>query len=151
MCGCDEVDVNASHTRLDGGAHAIPDPDAERDTRGREWLSRCADRHITKARTRPGATAHTSTDDASSTSTVRWNRRAIPLFRVRGGEVGRVNAYLSIAQYRAVLAAHDERRGRSRPSATGAAAGASVVVLKQFYPLDASAIDASLEVRRGLE
>jgi membrane-associated phospholipid phosphatase len=85
----------------------------------------------------------------SSTSTVRWNRRAIALFRVRGGDVGRVNAYLSIAQYRAVLAAQDERHGQSRPSPAGAAAGASVVVLEQFYPLDAGAIDASLEAQRA--
>src|SRR5262245_15731640 len=88
----------------------------------------------------PVATASVA-KDASSRSSVRWNRRAVALFRVRGGDVGRIDAYLSIAQYRAVLAAHDERHGKSRPSAAGAAAGASVVVLKQFYPLDAAAID----------
>jgi len=89
------------------------------------------------------------TNDESSTSTVRWNRRAIALFRVRGGDVGRINAYLSIAQYRAVLAAQDDRHGKSRPSAAGAAAGASVVVLKQFYPLDAAALNAQLEAQRA--
>ena len=94
------------------------------------------------------ATARTA-NDVSSTSTVRWNRRAIALFRVRGGDVGRVNAYLSIAQYRAVLAAQSKRHGTSRPSAAGAAAGASVVVLKQFYPLDAAALDAQLEAQRA--
>ena len=94
------------------------------------------------------ATARTANDE-SSTSTVRWNRTAIALFRMRGGDIGRVNAYLSIAQYRAVLAAQDERHGQSRPSAAGAAAGASVVVLKRFYPLDAGAIDASLEAQRA--
>jgi membrane-associated phospholipid phosphatase len=96
----------------------------------------------------PGATVQAAANQASSTSTVRWNRRAIALFRARGGDVGRINAYLSIAQYRAVLAAQDERHGQSRPSPAGAAAGASVVVLKQFYPLDASAIDAQLEAQR---
>src|SRR5262245_32406141 len=88
-------------------------------------------------------------NDVSSTSTVRWSRRSIALFRTRGGDVGRINAYLSIAQYRAVLAAQDERHAQSRPSPAGAAAGASVVVLKQFYPLDAAAIDAALEVQRA--
>ena len=88
-------------------------------------------------------------NDASSTSTVRWNRRSVALFRVRGGDVGRINAYLSIAQYRAVLAAQAERHGSSRPSLAGAAAGASVVVLKRFYPLDASALDAQLEAQRA--
>jgi len=96
---------------------------------------------------RPGTTAHAA--DASSTSSVRWNRRAVALFRARGGDVCRINSYLSIAQYRAVLAAQDERHGRSRPSPAAAAAGASVVVLKQFYPLDASAIDAQLEAQRA--
>jgi membrane-associated phospholipid phosphatase len=80
---------------------------------------------------------------------VRWNRRSIALFRVRGGDVGRINAYLAIAQYRAVLAAQAERHGQSRPSSAGAAAGASVVVLKQFYPLDASALDAQLDAQRA--
>ena len=94
------------------------------------------------------ATARTA-NDVSSTSTVRWNRRAIALFRVRGGDVGRVNAYLSIAQYRAVLAAQSKRHGTSRPSPAGAAAGASVVVLKQFYPLDVAALDAQLEAQRA--
>src|SRR5262245_6200101 len=88
-------------------------------------------------------------NDLSSTSTVRWNRRSVALFRVRGGDVGRINAYLSIAQYRAVLAAQAERHGSSRPSLAGAAAGASVVVLKQFYPLDAAAIDAQLDAQRS--
>ena len=48
--------------------------------------------------------------EAPSTSTVRWNRRSVALFRARGGDVGRINSYLSIAQYRAVLAAQAERR-----------------------------------------
>jgi len=87
--------------------------------------------------------------EAPSTSTVRWNRRSVALFRARGGDVGRINSYLSIAQYRAVLAAQAERHGQSRASAAGAAAGASVVVLKQFYPLDATAIDAQLEAQRA--
>ena len=88
-------------------------------------------------------------NDASSTSTVRWNRRSVALFRARGGDVGRINSYLSIAQYRAVLAVLDARHGDSRPSPAGAAAGASVVVLKQFYPLDAAALDAQLEAQRA--
>ena len=96
----------------------------------------------------PGTPAR-ATNDVSSTSTVQWNRRSVALFRARGGDVGRINAYLSIAQYRAVLAAQDGRHGQSRPSPAGAAAGASVVVLKQFYPLDAGAIDAQLEAQRA--
>jgi membrane-associated phospholipid phosphatase len=87
-------------------------------------------------------------NNASSTSSARWNRRAIALFRARGGGPSRPNTYLSIAQYRAVLEAMDERHGQTRPSLAGAAAGASVVVLKQFYPLDAAALDAALAAQR---
>lgn len=97
----------------------------------------------------PSTTARAAATEASSTSTVRWNRRSVALFRARGGDVGRINAYLSIAQYRAVLAAQAERHGKSRPSPAGAAAGASVVVLEQFYPLDAAAIDAQLQAQRA--
>lgn len=86
---------------------------------------------------------------SSSTSSVQWNREAIALFKLRGGNPGRSNAYLALAQYRAVLAAADARHGRTRPSLAGAAAGASVVVLKQFYPLDHAAIDARLELQRA--
>jgi membrane-associated phospholipid phosphatase len=88
-------------------------------------------------------------NDAPQPSSVRWNRAAIALFRARGGNVGRLTAYLSLAQYRAVLAAQDERHGQDRPSPAGAAAGASVVILKQFYALDAAAIDAALTTQRA--
>lgn len=115
-------------------------------------LGACSDTPMaTRTSDRPVSTrsSFTATAGARSTSTVRWNRRAIALFRARGGDVGRINAYLSIAQYRAVLAAYDERHAQSRPSPAGAAAGASVVVLKQFYPLDAGALDAQLEAQRA--
>lgn len=85
---------------------------------------------------------------STPTSSVRWNRKAIGFFRARGGNAGRINVYLSIAQYRAVLAARDARSRSAHPSLAGAAAGASVVVLKQFYPLDAAAIDAELAAQR---
>jgi len=84
-----------------------------------------------------------------STSTVRWNRKAIALFRARGGNAGRVDAYVSLAQYRAALAANDAKQGRSQPSLAAAVAAASVVVLKQFYPLDAASIDALLAEQRA--
>lgn len=82
-------------------------------------------------------------------STVRWHRKAIDLFRARGGPFGRRLSYLSLAQYRAVLAARDGTDGRIHPSLAAAAAGASVVVLKQYYPLDAQAIEAMLDAQRA--
>ncbi len=82
-------------------------------------------------------------------SSVRWNRKAIDLFRARGGPFGRPLSYLSLAQYRAVLAAKDGKDGSVHPSLAAAAAGASVVVLKRFYPLDAEAIDDMLDAQRA--
>lgn len=86
---------------------------------------------------------------STPTSSVRWNRKAMTFFRARGGNAGRVNAYVSIGQYRAVRAALRAQTRREHPSLAGAAAGASVVLLKQFYPLDAAAIDAELEAQRA--
>ena len=77
-------------------------------------------------------------------ASVHWNQRAIQLFRARGGNPGRALAYLSVAQYRAVLAAGQAAEGAIRPSPAGAAAGASVVVLSQFYPLDSATLEAEL-------
>ena len=97
-----------------------------------------------------GTALNASANDAFTTSTVRWNRMSIALFRARGNpNAGRTSAYLSLAQYRAVLAAQDARHGKSRPSLAGAAAGASVVVLNAFFPLDAAAIDAALAAQRA--
>jgi hypothetical protein len=90
-----------------------------------------------------------SSEAVTGTSTARWNRKAMALFRARGGNAGRVNAYVSLAQYRAALAADQAKDGRSRPSLASAVAGASVVVLKQFYTLDAASIDAELAAQRA--
>ena len=109
----------------------------------------CVDAPTTATRpvARPTASA-SATDDSHPISSVRWNRKAMALTRLRGNSPARPNAYLSIAQYRAVLAAQDARHGHERPSLAGAVAGASVVLLKQFYPLDAAGIDAELEQQR---
>ena len=79
---------------------------------------------------------------------MQWNRKTIALFRARGGDVGRIATYVSLAQYRAALAADDDRHGKTRPSIAGAVAGASVVVLKQFYPLDAATMETELDAQR---
>ncbi len=85
----------------------------------------------------------------NSTSTARWNRKAIALFKARGGNPGRINAYLSVAQYQAALAAEAAKHGQYRPSPAGAVAAASRIVLKQFYLLDGASIDAELVAQRG--
>lgn len=109
------------------------------------------------------ATAHLEDgDDAALSarepgSSVRWIRTAGTIFRSRLGggpppNAGRIEAYLSLAQYRAARVA---ARGRDLASPgtesmiAGAIAGASVVVLKEFYPLDGPVIDAELAGQRG--
>jgi membrane-associated phospholipid phosphatase len=104
-----------------------------------------------------GSTAHAqaATPDVAAAkfwetgASVHWNRRAIQLFRARGGGPGRVNAYLSIAQYRAVLAAQADNSGPPHASPAAAAAGASVVVLKQFYALDAATLEDEIATQRS--
>lgn len=82
-------------------------------------------------------------------STVHWNRRAIDLFRARGGNPGRINAYLSVAQYRAVLAARADASRPPHASPAAASAGAAVVVLKQFYPADAVTLENEIAAQRS--
>ena len=107
-------------------------------------------------RSEEGHTAARSSAEAGST--VRWNRKAVEIFRSRlipgspPPAAGRIHAYLSLAQYRAVLAAREQRHQMlpdSRPSLAGAAAGAAVVVLSQFYPLDVPIIEAELAAQRA--
>ena len=75
-------------------------------------------------------------------ATTRWNERAIALLSTRppatNGQsaVSRMLTYLSVAQYRAVLAAENGKDGSLHPSVPAAVGGASVVVLSSFFPLD---------------
>lgn len=110
----------------------------------------CSESVTSSGPTAPDRTSTSAVESREVGSSVRWNRRAIALFRARGGTPpGRILTYLSLAQYRAVLAAEDGRKGNKGPSPAAAAAGASVVVLKQFYPLDAAALEAELDAQRA--
>ena len=80
-------------------------------------------------------------------SSVKWNRRSVALFRARGGNPGRAMTYLSLAQYRAVLAAMAGKDQSMHPSLAAAAAGASVAVLVRFYPLDSATLEAELDAQ----
>jgi len=88
-------------------------------------------------------------DSTRVSASVRWNQRAVALVVARppagNGQaaVSRILTYLSLAQYRAVLAA--QAAGGSRPPSVAAAVGgASAVVLGSFFPLDVAAIEAQL-------
>lgn len=80
-------------------------------------------------------------------SAVAWNQTARDLLALRTTSPvveGRVLAYLAVAQYNAVNTAHDSVDRGLRPSPGAAIAGASVVVLKNFFPLDHALIDGRL-------
>ncbi len=118
---------------------------------GAMLASACADAPTANAPVvvAPTPPAVAANDVVTTTSTVRWNRKAISLFRARGGNAGRVNAYLSLAQYRAAMAADQVSHGHTLPSMAAAVASASAVILKQFYPLDLASIDAELATQRA--
>lgn len=81
-------------------------------------------------------------------ASVAWNNVARDLIRTRNVAAvfpqGRILTYLSVAQYNAIVAAEDAKDGGVHASPAAAAAGASVVVLKKFFPLDAATLDATL-------
>jgi hypothetical protein len=81
-------------------------------------------------------------------SSVAWNQTARDLIAARAvaspiAQV-RILAYLSVAQYNAVVAAEGAKDRGSHPSPAAAAGGASVVVLKSFFPDDANLLEATL-------
>jgi hypothetical protein len=83
-------------------------------------------------------------------ATTRWNRRALDLVGLRPPANGqaatsRILTYLSIAQYRAVLAANEGKAGNNHPSVPAAVGAASVQVLSAFFPLDAAQIESMFE------
>ena len=61
----------------------------------------------------------------------------------------RVFAYLSLAQYRAVVAAHDSRGRPPHASPSGAASAASAVVLAALFPHDASFFESQLRAQES--
>jgi len=57
-------------------------------------------------------------------------------------------AYLSLAQYNAVIAAEDGQEGATHPSEQGAVAGASAAVLAYFYPDEQVFLDGQVSAQR---
>ena len=103
-----------------------------------------------------GPTEPVRPDDAQSSavkfweagSSVAWNQTARDLIVARAvaspiAQV-RILAYLSVAQYNAVVAAEDAKDGGRHASPAAAAGGASVVLLKSFFPADAALLEATL-------
>jgi membrane-associated phospholipid phosphatase len=84
------------------------------------------------------------------TASTRWNRRVADLVALRPPANGqaatsRILTYLSLAQYRAVLAAEGAKDRSMHPSSSAAVGGASVAVLSRFFPLDSATLEAQLD------
>jgi membrane-associated phospholipid phosphatase len=86
-------------------------------------------------------------------SSIAWNQTARDLIATRAVTSPivqvRIMTYLSVAQYNAIVAAEDGKNGADHPSAGGAAAGASLVVLKSFFPLDHALLDGRLAAQES--
>jgi membrane-associated phospholipid phosphatase len=84
--------------------------------------------------------------DTVSTS-ARWNQRAVALVVARqpasNGQavVSRILTYVSLAQYRAVVAAQAASTQAKAPSVIAAVVGASAAVLESYFPLDSAATE----------
>jgi len=107
----------------------------------------CADRPTESLR--PPAAQRDVVKFWEATATTRWNQRATDLVTQRPpanaqAAVSRILTYLSLAQYRAVLAAEAGKVKSMHPSVSAAVGGASAAVLKSFFPLDATTIEGQL-------
>ncbi len=83
------------------------------------------------------------------TASTRWNERATVLLALRPpgnaqAAASRMLTYLSLAQYRAALAAEAGTDGAMHPSVSAAVGGASAAVLNAFFPLDVATIEGQL-------
>lgn len=90
------------------------------------------------------------------TASTRWNRRVGEFLALRlpsNGQAAtsRILTYLSLAQYRAVLAAQEANEGSAHLSVAAAVGGASVAVLSAFFPLDIATLEGYLDADLAAE
>ena len=105
---------------------------------------------------RPPEARASATKFWNVTASTRWNRRVAGFVALRPQANGqaamsRILTYLSLAQYRAVLAAEDGKVRSTHPSVPAAVGAASAVVLSKFFSLDAAALEDSLEADLAAE
>ncbi|MBC7895726.1 MAG: vanadium-dependent haloperoxidase [Cytophagaceae bacterium] len=89
-------------------------------------------------------------------ASTRWNRRVaglLALYPPSNGQAAtsRILTYLSIAQYRAVLAADASNERRVSASVSAAVGGASVAVLSAFFPLESTNLEAQYDADLAAE
>lgn len=80
---------------------------------------------------------------------VAWNETATTLAATRVSDATRLYAYLSLAQLRAAEAAN--AAPRPHPPISAAIGGASVGVLRSFFPLDVAGIEATLDAQEAAD
>src|SRR5215218_1284914 len=117
-------------------------------------LLACAD--VPTRTSQPPAAQLSATKFWNVTASTRWNRRVAGLLALRPPANGqaatsRILTYLSLAQYRAVLATDDAKDGSIHPSASAAVGGASVAVLSRFFPLDSASLEGQLDADLAAE
>jgi membrane-associated phospholipid phosphatase len=114
-------------------------------------VSACSDSVTTSPR--PGRASLSPVKVSDVGSSVAWNQTARDLIAARNlatpATQTRVLVYLSIAQNNAIVAAEDTKERGDHASPAAAAAGASLVVLKSFFPLDAALLDGKLLAQRA--
>jgi membrane-associated phospholipid phosphatase len=114
-------------------------------------VSACADAPTRVVQPNPPGADAVKFSDALATT--RWNERATALLQhyppTANGQAqaatSRILTYLSLAQYRAVLAAEVGDDHSMPPSVPTAVAAASVAVLSDFFPLAAAALEAQFD------
>ena len=115
-------------------------------------LSGCSDRITDHGHDRAQVSAlRTAVPLGNATTSVRWSAITRDFISSKLGAAKpsqnaafRVFAYLSLAQYRAVVAAHDAVGIPPHASPEGAAAAASAVVLSALFPADAAFFESQL-------
>jgi membrane-associated phospholipid phosphatase len=95
------------------------------------------------------APEHDATKFWETTASTRWNARALTLVGLQPPANGqaatsRLLTYLSLAQYRAVLAAEKGNSQSIHPSVPAAVSSASATVLSDFFPSFVATIDGWL-------
>ena len=114
-------------------------------------ISACGDTVATSPR--PSGASFSAVKFSEVGSSVAWNQTARDLIVARNlsnpGTEARILTYLSVAQNNAIVAAEDTKDHGNHASPAAAAAGASLVVLKSFFPLDAALLDGKLLAQRA--
>ena len=114
-------------------------------------LAGCADgpSQLQTSRELNAAPQHDATKFWEATASTRWNARALTLVGLQPPANGqaatsRILTYLSLAQYRAVLAAEKGNSQSTHPSVPAAVSSASARVLSDFFPSFVTTIEGWL-------